>query len=145
MEIDELFLGITDMIGEVTDIKWIDMDFGQMDSDQRPPVGYPCALISIDFPQISDLGNNVQKPKVLINVKLCFDYQGETSVKAPPNTRIRALSYYPIVKSVYKKLQGQRIGTSPMKRTSQIESARPDRIKILQMTFETVFVDDSAR
>jgi len=145
MDIDQIFLEVADLINGVPGIKWIDMDFGQLDSDQRPAVAFPCALISIDLPDTNDLGNRVQKPKVIINVKLAFDYMGETSVKTAPNYRTRALRYYGIVKSVYIALQGQRIGTTPLKRKSQMEYARPDRIKILDMPFETNFLDDSAR
>lgn len=145
MDIDQIFLEVTDLLSEIPALKWIDMDFGQLDSEQRPAVAFPCALVSIDLPDTNDLGNKVQKPKVLINIKLAFDYTGETNVKTAPNYRARALSYYGIVKSVYVKLQGQRVGTAPLKRKSQMEYARPDRIKILDMPFETVFLDESAR
>lgn len=145
MEQDELFLAITDLISEVPSVSWIDMDFGQMDSEGRPPVNFPCALVSIDFPQIAEIGQGVQKPSVMINVKLCFNYTGETSQRAASPVRERALAYYATVKDVYKKLQGQRIGTGPLRRVSQLESARPDRIKIVDMSFTTAFLDQSAR
>lgn len=145
MEQDELFLAITDLIGEVPSVAWIDMDFGQMDSEGRPAVGFPCALVSIDYPQITEIGQGVQKPNVLINVKLCFSYTGATNLKASSPVRERALAYYAIVKDVYKKLQGKRVGTGPLRRISQLESARPDQIKIVDISFATSFLDQSAR
>lgn len=145
MEIDELFIQVTDLLTEVPELKWIDMDFGQMESDQRPPVTYPCALVAIDLPEIREIGQGVQKPRVLINVKLCFNYEGETSTRTAPAVKSRALAYYGAVKEVYKKLQGKRLGTGTLKRRSQIETAHPLRIKMVDLVFETEYVDQSAR
>lgn len=144
MNIEDLFIDVCDLINEVPEIKWVDLDFGQMDSETRPAVLFPCALVSIDLPNTNDVGNKVQKPQVIINVKLCFNYNGETSTGTPPVSRARALEYYGLVKSVYKKLQGARIGTGALKRRAQVESARPDKIKIVDMPFETFFLDNSA-
>lgn len=146
MDIDQIFLEVTELLSTVPTLKWIDMDFGQLDSEQRPPVAFPCALVSIDLPDINDLGNKVQKAKARINIKMAFDYAGETSIKTAPDYRTRALAYYGTVKDVYKKLHGARLeSTAPLKRITQMEYARPDRIKIVEMPFDTVFVDESAR
>lgn len=145
MEIEDLYTAVADLIAEVPQIKWVDMDFGQVDNfDIRPAVAFPCALIGIDFPQITDLGQKKQKPQVVINIKMGFNYSGETAHATPEQVRERALAYYGIVKAVYKKLQGERIGTSTLKRRQQLETARPDRIKIIEMPFATEFVDESA-
>jgi len=66
--------------------------------------------------------------------------------KSPPEYREMALAYYGTVKEVYRKFQGLRLCTcGPMKRINQMEYERPDRIKIVDMPFDLVFVDDSAR
>lgn len=145
MNIEDFYLGVSDLIAEVPEIKWIDMDFGQLDStDSRPAVAFPCALISIDFPDIADLGNKKQKPQVLINVRLGFNYAGETSHSTPEQAKSRALAYYAIVKAVYAKLQGQRLGGSQLRRIRQVEAATPQRVKVVDMPFRTEFIDESA-
>ncbi|MCH7400113.1 hypothetical protein MM236_19110 [Belliella sp. DSM 107340] len=145
MDIDGIYLKVCDLIAEVPEVKWIDMDFGQLDDfNTRPMVAFPCALIGIDIINAIELGQKKQKCQVLVNVKLAFDYKGESAHLAPENVKDRSLAYYAVVKNVYKKLQGQRVGTTPLKRQRQIETARPDRIKICELPFSTEFLDVSA-
>lgn len=146
MELEQIYLAVADRLAEIEDLKWIDMDFGQLDDfNVRPSVAFPCALISIDITNAIELGQKKQKCQIVINVKLGFSYTGETSQRTAAYHRQKALAYYHTVREVYTKLQGQRIeSTTPLRRTQQIETARPDRIKITEMPFSTEFLDVSA-
>lgn len=143
MDIEDIYSGIYDLLATIPEIKWVDQDFGQMEME-RPPVVYPCVLIGIDLPRTENLGQNKQNCNVIINLRICFSYTGEVSFKAPEEARERGLAYYRTVKEIYKKVQGQRIGLRPLSRTQQMENNRPDRVKVLDMPFSTMFVDESA-
>ena len=143
MNIEDIYQATYDRLAPLPEIKWADQDFGQMEME-RPPVVYPCVLIGIDLPKTADIGQNKQNCQVLINLKICFTYTGEISFKAPEEIRERGLAYYRTIKEIYKKMQGQRIGLKPLSRIQQVESVRPDRVKIVDMTFSTTFIDESA-
>lgn len=145
MNLEDLFLLIQDKLNALPDIDWVDQNIGQLDVETRPPVSFPCALISIDLPRCEDLGGKLQKCSTQIGVRLGFNYTGSTSAKSPEAVRNRALDYYRIIREVYKALQGyNQPGLSRLKRISQVEMARPDQIKILDMTFYCEFHDNSA-
>lgn len=143
MEIEDIYGGIYDLLAAIPEIKWVDQDFGQMEME-RPPVAYPCVLIGIDLPGTENIGQNKQNCQVTINLRICFSYSGETSMKSPAEVRERGLAHYRTVREIYRKVQGQRIGLRPLARTGQMESVRPDRVKVLDMPFSTMFVDTSA-
>lgn len=145
MHLEDLFTLIQDKLKVLPDIAWVDLNFGQLESETRPAVQFPCALISIDLPRTEDLGQKLQKCQGTIGIRLGFDFKGSSSSKAADPVRAKALDYYRITREVYKALQGySQTGLSRLKRTSQIEMARPDQIKILDMTFYCEFHDSSA-
>lgn len=145
MNLEDLFILIQDKLNALPDIDWVDQNIGQLDVETRPQVSFPCALISIDLPKCEELGGKLQKCSTQIGVRLGFNYYGTTSAKSPTAVRNRALDYYRIIREVYKALQGySQPGLSRFKRISQIEFARPDQIKILDMTFYCEFHDHSA-
>lgn len=145
MNLEDLFTLMQDKIKVLPDIAWVDLNFGQLESETRPAVHFPCALISIDLPQTEDLGQKLQKCKCTIGIRLGFDFKGSTSAKAPAPVLAKALDYYRITREVYKAIQGySQPGLSRLKRISQLEMTRPDQIKILDMTFYCEFHDNSA-
>lgn len=145
MNLEDLFILIQDKLKVLPDIAWVDLNFGQLESETRPAVQFPCALISIDLPRTEDLGQKLQKCQCTIGIRLGFDFKGSASAKAPEPVRNKALDYYRITREVYKALQGySQTGLSRLKRTSQLEMARPDQIKIVDMTFYCEFHDSSA-
>lgn len=145
MNIDDLFLAITDELRSIPELKWIDMNIGQMDGEDRPPVAFPCALVSIDLPECKDIGQNKQQCRTTLNVRVAFNYRGATNSAAPEIVRGKALEYYGIVRKVYQALHGFKSGdSSPFRRKSQMEYARPDQIRFVDLMFECQFIDASA-
>tara|TARA_R110002020_G_scaffold296382_3_gene511958 strand:+ start:258 stop:701 length:444 start_codon:yes stop_codon:yes gene_type:complete len=145
MNIEDLYLIILDKLNAIPDILWADQNIGQLDVEGRPAVPFPCALISIDMPQIDDLGNGIQKCRTQIGIRLGFDYKGSTAAKSPGAVKARALDYYRIIREVYKAVNGyNQPGLSRLKRNSQMEAARHDQIKILDMGFYCEILDKSA-
>lgn len=146
MDIDDIYLALSNLVAPVTGINWVDQDWGQLDDPNvRPAVQFPCVLIAIDLPRTEDIGQNKQNCNARINLRIGFTYAGEAAHSSPEVVKARALAYYAQVKNVYKAVQGQRIGaTRPLKRVSQMENIRPDKVKLVDMTFEMTFIDSSA-
>lgn len=145
MNLEDLFILIQDKLKVLPDIKWVDQNIGQLDVESRPPVSFPCALISIDLPRCEELGGKLQKCSTQVGIRLGFNYAGTTSSNSPEAVKARALDYYRILREVYKAIQGySEPGLSRLRRISQVEMAREDQIKIVDMTFYCEFHDSSA-
>jgi hypothetical protein len=145
MKLEDFFILIQDKLKVLPEINWVDLNFGQLESETRPAVQFPCALISIDLPRTEDLGQNIQRCYATIGIRLGFDFKGSAAAKSPEPIRAKALDYYRITREVYTALQGySQSGLSRLKRSSQVEMARPDQIKIVDLTFTCEFHDHTA-
>jgi hypothetical protein len=138
-----LFKSIQDRLkSEVPELRWIDMDKGQLDYFERPPVSFPCALISVQLPRTVDLGAKKQKCDALIVIRLGFDFSGNTSHVTPETALEKSLEYFDLVEKVYEALQGYQESTyNNLSRQSLREEKRPDMIKVVNIPFITSFVD----
>ena len=91
MNIEDIFLAVQDELNAIPELKWVDMNIGQMDGEDRPPVAFPCALVSIDLPECRDIGQGQQQCRTVLNVRVAFNYRGSTSSAAPEVVREKAL------------------------------------------------------
>jgi len=139
-EIYELLLA---KLGEIAELNWIDLDKGQLETgESRPAVSFPCALITIQYPNTEDLDfkGTIQDCDVQIGIRVAHDYTGNTSAVTPEAVRAESLEYLRLVQKVYKKLQGFTDGTmNELSRRSQREERRPDQIKVMQINFVSKF------
>lgn len=127
------------LIAEVPELKWIDLDKGQMRFD-RPPIVFPAALISIQIPRSENLNDTRQLVNAQVSIKLCFDFTGYTDASTPEAQRLNSLSYFDLVDKVFSKLQGW--GTAeinPLERINQYDEQRPDAYKVSVITFSTAY------
>lgn len=127
------------LLAEVPELKWIDLDKGQM-RIERPPILFPAALIKIQIPRSDNLNETRQLVDAQITVKLCFDYTGETSAITPEAARLTSFEYYDMVDTVWAKLQGWRTAEiNSLKRTGQFDEERPDAYKQTNIVFTTSY------
>ena len=134
---------------QVPELKWIDLDKGQLKiigKDDKPPLIYPCALISITLPRCKDLTDYTQDCEGVITVRLAFDpiLHMRTSTGAPEDARENSLGPYDIIAGTYKALQG--FGTKyfdPLSRTSQSEESHA-KLFVYKQLFGTKFEDLTA-
>lgn len=127
---------------EVPELRWIDMDKGQLDYYDKPPVSFPCALISVQLPRTVDLGAKKQKCDALVVIRLGFDFSGNTSQITPDAAMNKSLQYFDLAEKVYEALQGYQESTyNTLSRQSLREEKRPDMIKVVNIPFSTSFVD----
>lgn len=140
----EIFVGLCDYLEkEVPELRWIDEDEGQLNTQQgaRPPVDYPCCLIDINYPNCQDITETEQIVTCSITLKIAFQPIGETNNKAPQYIRNRALERLSIVEKVHTALQGWSANgkISPVSRRSARPSALANRVKLYTVVYDTTF------
>lgn len=129
---------------EVPELKWIDLDKGQMFYD-RPPVLFPAALIQLQMPKATNLNSTLQECDVLITIRLCFDFTGETSNITPQADRDNSLAYFDLKQKVYEKLQGwSTTEMNALKRVNEHDEPRNDAYKVSTISFTTAYHDSTA-
>ena len=143
-----LFLALQEQIKkQVPEIKWIDLDLGQLDFyDERPKVTFPCVLI--DFPDaiFKDEHQNVQWGELIIHFKMGFSPFSSANSLAPDITKEKALDFYEIESKVYQALQqfeadGQ---VQPLTRIRATTEKRSDPYRVRLMIMTTATEDDAA-
>ena len=93
----KLYLDMQARITEaVPEVKWVEQDFEQEDSEWRPNVQFPAVLI--DFPQadFSQLGDTGQFGNIRISVRLLFAPFSQSYSDAPEQVKADALEYFEI-------------------------------------------------
>lgn len=124
---------------DMPEIRWADYDKGQMNFE-RPPVAFPCALISIEVRRASNLNNHIQLAGAVVRIKLCFDFTGNTSLATPEAERLKSLDYLTQVDKLYSTFQGWSTDEfNPLSRINNYERDRPDNYKENITEFETQY------
>jgi hypothetical protein len=138
----DLFKYLRTQLKTVSDINWVDLDKGQVSKFAiRPAIAFPAALIKIDYPRTETMNKKKQKCSVRINVKLVWDYAGDTDSVTEDQELEESLAYFDLCDDVYDKLQDDiniAIFNKRLDRISQIEEVRNDGLKVVNMVFETV-------
>lgn len=128
---------------EVPELKWIEQDFGQDQTDMRPNVAFPAALI--DFPAVvySDIGELGQMATVSVQVRLLVSPYSQSYAAAPSDTREDALNYFELEHKVVEVLHGWYPTSGycqPLVRRSASSQNRGDiGLRIRTVTFETEY------
>lgn len=133
---------------EVEDIRWIDLDNGQIDFfEYRANVDFPAVLINIKYPNCQNVGTNgEQECDVDIELRCVFNLFDETNIHAPEEVRERALEIFDIMNKIHACLQNWRNdGTCGIiTRTAVAKETRTDGSKIYNMNYRTTYFDPLA-
>ena len=138
------FLAVTNHIAaNVSQIKWVDADEGQLNVACRPPVAFPACLVDISYPQCESLSGGVQRIRARVELRVVFAIQGSTNAAAPAAVRERSLARFDVLEALHKALQWWNGGGlfNPLKRISSTPERRADDLKVYRVTYETVFID----
>ena len=138
------FLAVTNHIAaNVSQIKWVDADEGQLNVACRPPVAFPACLVDISYPQCESLSGGVQRIRARVELRVVFAIQGSTNVAAPTAVRERSLARFDVLEALHKALQWWNGGGlfNPLKRISSTPERRADDLKVYGVVYETEFVD----
>lgn len=131
-------------LATIPEIKYCDLDKGQMETEY-PSVSFPAALINMQLPRCEDLGAKRQKCQALISIRLCFNFSGNTNSKTPELERQKSFAYFELAEKVYQAFQGFKDeNINAFSRQNMREERRPDKYKVVVITFSTSFIDKSA-
>lgn len=139
-----LFLQLQEKIGhDITDIKYIDQDLGQLNVKARPPVSWPCVLIDFENFRFKNLGENVQTGRGTVVLRLGFASHSNTTATTPADYREEALKYYDIEWAIHRSLHGWSPGDEfgSLSRSSAITQERTDNYRVRELRYK-IAVDD---
>lgn len=91
---------------KVPALRWIDFDTGQLETSERPPVAFPCALLTISVNNARNITDHIQDCSGQLRVRLAFDHQMKTDSVTPSAHLESALEPYDVIADVYAALQG---------------------------------------
>lgn len=138
----DIFKYCLNRLKTLPELEYISSDKGQLSRNTtRPPVGFPTALIKVEYPQTANNSKVKQTCSVRITVKLGFDYDGDADNITPEEDLEESLKYFDICQSVHETLQGsidQAVFSKPLERISQLEETRTDGMKVLNIVYSTV-------
>lgn len=132
-------------------LKYIDEDWGQMDSySPNPPTMFPCALIDITSMSFSDIGkdnsvNPINRQTadgtvtfIIGNMKL-----SNTSHRAPQSQKDNAWSIWGIIEDLHKAVHGWKpiSESGALMRRSHKRIRRDDGIQEYQITYSIGFAN----
>ncbi len=133
---------------EVEDIKWIDLDNGQIDFfEYRSSVDFPAVLINIKYSNCENVGTDgTQECDVEIELRCVFNLFDETNIHAPEEVRERALEIFDIMNKIHGCLQNwHNDGTcGVITRRAVSRENRTDGSKVYNMTYRTTYFDSLA-
>ena len=102
-----IFTDIADKIqNDVPEIAWIDIDEGQFELFDDPPVDYPCVLIDMPAGVFEDLPSLKQTGDLTITVKVAFSVFENINSEVPSLVKDEALAHFDILQKVMKAIHG---------------------------------------
>lgn len=139
----EFIIAVCDRIqSAVPSVRWVDIEDGQLDVRERPPVAFPCALVDISYTACQTLAGGAQRVRAQVTVRVAFQRLGPSSVAcAPQPARLCALSRFDTLGEVHSALQwwnGDGL-FNPLRRLRCIPERRYADIRVYAATYETEF------
>lgn len=140
-----IYTAIMQELKKVTQLKWIDLETGQLSSNTRPSIAFPAALIEIRLPQCKNYSDTAQYCTAKIDVRLAFDTTSmRTAANASEDVRETSLEIYDTIADVYSKLQGFETDSfNALSRTSQGKESNNSYF-VYKIEFECEFEDNTA-
>ncbi|WP_281233489.1 hypothetical protein [Flavobacterium gelatinilyticum] len=142
---------VQEKLSKVTALKYIDEDWGQLDSySPNPPAKFPCALIDITSLDFTNLGKdnsaspvNRQTGEGTITFIVADLKLSNTSHLAPQSQKDNAWSIWTIMEDLHKEIHGWRpVNTSgALMRVRHRRIRRDDGIQEYQITYSIGFTN----
>ncbi|MBC7399832.1 MAG: hypothetical protein H7289_07780 [Mucilaginibacter sp.] len=143
-----IFLAVQQRLNsQLTDVKWIDQDLGQLEFyTTRPAVNFPCLLIEVDDTDYSDEGENSQIGEGIIQVRLGLTVYTDANNLTPTLYKEKAIDYYNLEHRVNKALHGWCDGRffNPLMRRKSFKEKRDDNIRVRVLRYAFAFRDSTA-
>ncbi len=125
--------------------QYVDLDWGQVDFYETPPVKYPCALLDINAATYTNEGQLAQIGIITIQVRILDIVLSNTSAQAPAEQRTKATHLFTILNEANRLLHGfhgEGYGRLTKQAISRVK--RRDGLKEYTLTFSVQLTDTSA-
>ena len=131
----------------VPDLRWIDLDQGQIDFPaDNYPIDFPALLIDFTNTEWEDIGQQIQGGEMMISFRTAFRLYEDMNNHTPEESRNAGLQKLQLLKTIHKALQG--FAGANYNRLSRIRTfteKREDGLKVITMQYSTYITDNSAR
>ncbi|KAF0199019.1 MAG: hypothetical protein FD170_3947 [Bacteroidetes bacterium] len=99
--INDILTAIAKRLGaQVPELKYIDEDWGQLDSySDNPPTKFPCALLEMQSAQWRNQGNKTQDGTINISIRIASLRLSNTNPKAPEPQRLLAANIWVVLEN----------------------------------------------
>lgn len=144
-QMNTAFLQLCERIeSQVPDIKWIDLDYGQLEiPDGLPLAAFPAALLDISYPKTEDVTDTLQMVNISIAVRVAFDATADGT--SQQEVRTASLARLDIVQHVHRALQGWGTNNlSTLCRASMTLEKRTDGRKVYRIVYDSSGEDGEA-
>ena len=101
---DKLYEKIIELLETVSEIKYIDLDYGQL-QEEKPPLVYPAVLVRISESR-EDIDHMYQLVTGNITLTVIDKLMGESNNLTPQDQRKRGIAYMQLNDKIHKALQG---------------------------------------
>lgn len=150
--IDTVYAEICDQLkAQVTALKWIDLEAGQLDEPTKNFVpAYPAAFIDFENIDWDDAGEKMQDGLFSIAVRVAFRIYEQTHGNDPGNpsfdARANAMTKLQLINTIHAALQGFSDGATfnAMSRYNTTTERRDDGLKVITMKYRCEGRDKSA-
>jgi hypothetical protein len=153
-----IYLSLLQYINDqLPEIVYIDMDYGQLETKERPSVAFPCLLLDFQEFEYQELGALAQTTIGTLSLKLATDPYSSTSSITPDEYKEAALYIMDLEWKLYKVLQGFKpfseydntntptAQTQPLIRRAVTSDNRRPGLKVRHLSFTCSFTDRSAQ
>lgn len=131
---------------DVPEIRYINMDLGQLDFyDQRPPVSFPALLADFETPYIPRQQQR-QWGTITMKLRLAFAPYSSTDNLVPDAVKTKGLTYFEIENNLYRSIQDWNadglLNVQAFERSSAVSEKRPDPFRVRQVNFIGQYEDN---
>lgn len=134
---NEIILAIQEKLAEVTGLKHIDKDWGQLSFDQ-PPIKWPCALIDFDNINFSQQGRKGQLAEATIYIKVATMRLTNSSSLAP--NKEDSYEAMLLMEAINDVIHGWRPGDAQAMIRTNMKKLFSDKARdVYQTTYTTAF------
>lgn len=138
-----LYLKLFELLKEIPEIQYIDLNFGQI-MEEKPPLSYPAVLIGTGIRSTEDFQSIFQQVNASFSISI-IDIAGESNSLTDEKRRERALSYLDLQEKIYRKLQGfEDSHFEPFSRESSAEMNVRKGLRIVSDTYATGWKEELA-
>lgn len=128
---------------EVPQIRWVDLDTGQLNIPERPPIALPACLVDMEYTACKQLNHRDQQVSVAIRLSIIDDIPASTHARAPERIRTQGLAIMDLMQSLHQALQwwdNERMWM-PIRRLSVRPQRRSDGLKVYDAVYTLEYID----